>query len=228
MESSNNGDLKISGTGSTSGGLFNNVSISGTGNITGDLDCNNFSISGCGNVTGALKAQNAKISGTANISGDVTCSQKFKISGSSKLGGNLKAEQVQFSGSVKIDGDCNAEEFNGEGCFKIGGMLNSEKIELELAPWKSSAVEIGCGKIKITSTPIHRFVAFIKSTVTGNSFILETGTIEGDDIYLEGTKAAIVRGGNVKIGSGCEIGLVEYSINFEQTGTAIVKESKKI
>jgi hypothetical protein len=37
-----------------------------------------------------------------------------------------------------------------------------------------------------------------------------------------------VRGANIKIGDGCEIGLVEYTGSFEQTGRAIVKENRKI
>lgn len=38
-------------------------------------------------------------------------------------------------------------------------------------------------------------------------------TIEGDDIHLELTRARVVRGNNVSIGSGCDIDLVEYKNN---------------
>ena len=59
-----------------------------------------------------------------------------------------------------------------------------------------------------------------------NGLIAES--IEGDDIYLEETKAKAVRGNNIVIGEGCEIGLVEYKSKFEQTGNAKVKENKNI
>ena len=39
---------------------------------------------------------------------------------------------------------------------------------------------------------------------------LTTELIEGDEIYLENTNAKIVRGNNITIGEGCNIGLIEY------------------
>ncbi|MCL6576409.1 hypothetical protein [Kyrpidia sp.] len=41
-------------------------------------------------------------------------------------------------------------------------------------------------------------------------------TIEGDDIYLENTRARVVRGTRVQIGPGCQIGLLEYSEDFSK------------
>lgn len=52
--------------------------------------------------------------------------------------------------------------------------------------------------------------------------------IEGDDIYLENTKADIVRGNKVKIGPGCQIGVVEYRDDFTHDSKALVKITTKI
>jgi len=236
------GDLKISGTGTSSGGVYNNVSISGSGEISSDIECDKFTISGSGHLGGSLKAKAITISGSAKIDGNAECKERLKISGSSKLGGDVKcgefkvsgdshiskslsADHVYISGSVKISGDCNAEEFTTEGGFNIGGLLNAGVIDLHLHPWGSRAKEIGGERIYVKRSIYGRF---LKAFIFHNKYSLETGTIEGDDIYLEGTKAQVVRGTNIKIGEGCEIDLVEYTGTFEQTSDTVVKENRKI
>ena len=57
---------------------------------------------------------------------------------------------------------------------------------------------------------------------------LTTELIEGDEIYLENTNAKIVRGNNITIGEGCNIGLIEYSGEINISSESIVKEQKKI
>ncbi|MNR67595.1 hypothetical protein D3C85_1916860 [compost metagenome] len=52
--------------------------------------------------------------------------------------------------------------------------------------------------------------------------------IEGDDIYLENTRAKVVRGNQVVIGPGCEIDLVEYKVLLEKKKGANVKGSRKM
>lgn len=52
--------------------------------------------------------------------------------------------------------------------------------------------------------------------------------IKGDDIFLEYTKAKVVRGNNIIIGSNCEIDLIEYKNNFEQLDDAKIIENKKV
>ena len=64
------------------------------------------------------------------------------------------------------------------------------------------------------------------------SLAINTGlcaeTIEGDEIYLEYTKAKVIRGNNVTIGEGCEIELVEYKSLFEKSDKSVVIENKKL
>ena len=54
---------------------------------------------------------------------------------------------------------------------------------------------------------------------------LTADTIEGDTIYLENTRAKVVRGANVTIGTDCSIDLVEYSATM--TGSAGIVASRK-
>ena len=53
---------------------------------------------------------------------------------------------------------------------------------------------------------------------------LETDSIEGDDVYLEATHAAMVRGRRVKIGPGCRVKSVEFSESLQVDSAAVVKD----
>ena len=56
---------------------------------------------------------------------------------------------------------------------------------------------------------------------------LAAKVIEGDDIYLENTTADMVRGNKVKIGPGCQIGVVEYRDDFTHDPKATIKTTTK-
>jgi hypothetical protein len=62
----------------------------------------------------------------------------------------------------------------------------------------------------------------------GRDARLETNLIEGDDIYLEYTEAAVVRGKKVTLGPGCEIGTLEYSESYQAHRDASVGKTNKI
>jgi cytoskeletal protein CcmA (bactofilin family) len=239
-----NGDLKISGSGTVGGGVFNDVKISGSGKITSDIECNDLGVSGSAHIEGAIKAtnihvsgaahihgkvdaQNFKISGAADCDGDANC--KFlKVSGAFKCGGNLVGENIEVSGGIEVSKDINAESFNVNGSFKTNGMLNADNIEVKLHHWKTNVKEIGGSKISIKKSDDF-FTGLLRTVFSfGENTILETETIEGDDIYLEYTSAKVVRGNIVKLGAGCKIDLVEYKTSLEKASDCIVKEEKHL
>lgn len=245
MDENNQNDIQISGSGKSSGGTYRKITISGSGEISGDIKCESLKISGSGHLKGSLSAKGAVISGSAKIDGDTDCEGEFKINGSAKFAGRVKsvflrifgeshfgdsleAETVSLSGSANIAGDCSADSFTVNGAVNIGGLLNADKIELKLHPFGSSIKSIGCGTINVYENPSaflkHLFHAI--SPLTG--FILKTGTIEGDDISLCKTQAETVRGKNVKIGRGCKIDLVEYTGNYEKAADAQIGREMKV
>lgn len=57
---------------------------------------------------------------------------------------------------------------------------------------------------------------------------LNAERIEGEDIRLEYTRAAIVKGSRVHIGKGCSIGRVEYTEAFSADAMAEVGAFYKI
>ncbi|MBU3178002.1 polymer-forming cytoskeletal protein [Clostridium estertheticum] len=241
---SNNNDLKISGSGSSGGGKYNNVFISGSGKINGDLDCVYFKTSGSSKVIGNLKAETIKISGSSKIEGNVEVkdikisgsthvignlkSENVSISGSTHIDGNLYAEEVNISGSVNIGKNCEAECFKANGGFKIEELLNAGQVTIRLGG-NCFVKEIGGEHIDIKVNLIENsiFKKVIDKIFNSRSELI-TNLIEGDDIYLQNTNAKIVRGNNITISTGCNIDLIEYKGEINISDSSIVKDQKKI
>lgn len=244
MEFEGRQDLKISGAGSASGGSYNEVKISGAGEIKGDIDCSEFKVSGASEIKGNVKAKFARISGASdirgnlisdeilvsgasNVGGDVIA-KRVKISGGSNIKGNLHAEDVEISGGIEIKGDCEAENFAARGGFDIGGLLNAGNVDIRVGGL-CRVSEIGCERIEVKVAD-SGFFALKKliSDIFNFRSSLKCTVIEGDDIYLEATTAKIVRGNNVVIASDCEIELVEYKNDLKVQGNGRVKEQRRI
>ncbi|WP_040949569.1 polymer-forming cytoskeletal protein [Gorillibacterium massiliense] len=237
------GNLKINGSGSASGGLFNEVKINGSGKLTGDLECRSFEINGSCKGEGDLKTLSGEVKGSATFSGSMVA-ERFKTSGSvdfkgdgdagalavdghMHFGGSLHAEEIKIRGALTVGGDCQSEMFDSRGTFKIGGLLNAGTIEVNLSG-KCEAREIGGGKINISKKGFAGTIErFIKSLFNQDDELM-VDSIEGDDIYLEFTTARIIRGTNVVIGRGCQIGTVEYKGVFRVEENGVVREHVQV
>ena len=238
-------DLKINGSGKSPGGYYNNITINGSGDIQGNVDCINFKVNGSGTVYGDIKCELAVTSGSSNIKGNAE-SLEYKVNGSSKINGNgfnkstkvngslditgsLKGDEIYIRGSVKIGSDCTVEKFDSKGGFSIEGLLNSNDINIELyGPCR--AKEIGGEKIYVTvgrSFGLKKLLKTILNLFNLNEE-LKSDLIEADEIRLENVKAKVVRGNNVTIGEGCEIELVEYKNELINNSGSKIIESKRI
>jgi len=235
------GDLRISGMGKMNGGKFDDVDISGMGKIFGGIEARNIKISGSGKIEGGAKATRMIVSGNATVQGDLE-SENIESSGNFKTEGNVKTQKLSNSGRVRVDGDLKAqrvdskgmltigggvetEEFYSDGVFKIGGLLNSNTVDVKIQ-WDSYAREIGGEMIKIRRSRHIGFSLFY--TLFSKWFGLQADVIEGTEVYLEYTKAKIVRGNKVKIGPECEIEQVEYTDSIEIAAGSKVKNQLKI
>lgn len=239
MNMNKNRDLIINGFGSSSGGEFELASINGKGKVHGDIDCKHYDCNGFGTVNGNIKAETVKINGKSTINGNVDAdsitidghssmsgevnTEKIRISGSGSIGGSLRGEHIKINGKASIGGDCEAEEFDSEGLFTIGGLLNAENIDI-LLYGDCKAKEIGGQTIRIKQR-IHGFMKIVKSIYP---IRLVTDVIEGDDLYLEGVKAKIIRGNNVTIGKNCEIDLLEYKGAIEVDKSSKVMKTNRL
>ncbi len=226
METQKRRDLIISGFMGGQGGVYKSVTIHGQGKVHGDLDCIDFLCNGRTKIQGGMKAESAEIHGFAHI--DESCdSNKLIIHGNTTVGGNLTGEEIDINGFLDVKGNCAAESFHSKGGFRIHGLLNADTIDIHLHA-RCEAKEIGGGSIRIQKPGLaSRFHKLIQS-IFPSFDVLSTEIIEGDDIHLENTRAKVVRGTNVTIGQGCEIGFVEYKQHFHRDETAKITESRPV
>jgi len=235
MSDTNRPDTRIAGAGTVTGGTYGEVMIAGSGTVSGDMDCTTFKVGGVADVQGALTAQTISVGGSANFTGDVKggevvfsgnadvhgafTAETLKVSGVARFDGSVSAERVEIKGTTKIGGDCQAESFDAQGVFSVGGLLNAGTVSIRLYGG-CDAHDIGGETIDVHLATPWVFLPFLgERNLTADS-------IEGDTIYLENTRAKVVRGANVTIGADCAIDLVEYSGTL--TGSAGVVASRKV
>ncbi|GGE15101.1 hypothetical protein GCM10011571_15800 [Marinithermofilum abyssi] len=237
MKTGSKNNLVIAGSGSTSGGNYNDVKINGEGRVNGDLECVHFRTNGKSEVKGGIQAESVQVHGVSKVAGEVKVqqfkvnghaevqadvkSEEVKVYGYAEIKGRLSSEEVEIKGGVSIKGDCEAERFSVKGGFHIEHMLNAGNIAIDL--YRTSKVkEIGGEKITIRK-PSHSLLDKVKM-IFNLSGELSAESIEGDDIYLEHTRAKVVRGNHIHIGPGCEIDRVEYKGSFKSDKEAKVRD----
>lgn len=232
-------DLKIAGDGTVGGGHFGDVIINGAGKVTGDVTCTNFKINGAGSAEGNVSATNVLVNGTGsfsgkvetkemNINGDATIQQGLGV-GSMKLKGRLTvggvaAHDIDVRGEIRSGANIEADSLTGEGAFRAEGLVNVGSIDFKLHG-NSSATEIGGERVSIVLG--RNFVGASLLSLFGEKR-LTADSIEADEVVLENTTAKVVRGGNVSIGSGCVVDLVEYSGTLNQMPDARVGEVRQV
>jgi len=233
-----NGNLIINGSGSYPGGRYDKISIRGEGTIMTDVECSAFNVYGTSEAAENVKTGSVKVFGEAEVKRNMKAEdtlvmgtmlvggnahmKKIKILGLLEVGEGLTGDEANIKGSIAVNGDVEYETFDSSGGFEIKGLLTADTIKVGLRFGQSSAEEIGGGKITVkkrsnTLLPFGKEIGSLSAKV-----------IEGDDIYLENTKADIVRGNKVKIGPGCQIGVVEYRDGFKHDSKAKVKMTTKI
>lgn len=220
-------DLKIMGSSRAGGGVYDKVSIMGDGSVHGDVDCRQFSCAGTAHIEGSVRAGEMKIRGTSQVSGSVNVNKlliqgqgeihgnlragEANIGGVANIGGNLQGERLSLKGSATVQGDCEFESITANGSLQVEGLLNAGSLDLRLQ-WPCQAREIGGDKIKIRrGRGFGNLLGFLPGLFhTTLDAYMSADLIEGDHIELEHTTARIVRGNDVVIGPGCNIGQVEY------------------
>jgi len=238
----NAGNLRIAEDVST--GSFKSA---GSSTVDGDLRATHFSCSGSQRVGNDLIAGNVRLSGSCNVSNDVEADE-FVSKGRFRIGGLLSADDIRIQLGHGRGGQCVVSEIGGErievrskGPFwdydqeklerKLGKV--GHKLEKGLTKMRGKfGIEIDLGDIDKMVDDIVKVGEKIKVNIESNFeddylAMLEVETIEGDDIYLEYTKASVVRGKKIAIGPGCEIDHVEYSDSLEIDEDAhVVKQDK--
>ena len=131
--------MKISGSGSIEGKIDDEIIVSGSGHLKGDLECNGLrasgSLRGAGSVlshaNGSLQGDNdAKFSGTATIGREVAIQGYLTSSGSFHAGGNVTGNLgIKSSGTAIVSGHLISEKLiDLRGSGKIRGNVKGEDI----------------------------------------------------------------------------------------------------
>ena len=218
-------DVKIAGSGTISPGEYNNVKVSGSGQILGNIKANVVKTSGSADFKGDIITKEIKCAGSVVCDGNVTSTETLKVSGSGmvkqdlkgkeiilnggcSIRGNVTFEKMIIRGGCKIDGECEGEDFYSIGNIYIENLLAADKITV-LPEGESYIKEIGGEEITVKAEYRKKFM-FFKFSINSDGF-LTCDIIEGDKISLENTKCKIIRGHDITIGKGCEIEKVEYT-----------------
>lgn len=196
----------VEGIGSMNGGEFSNLGIEGVGTNQGDIKADKIDIEGVFKSTGSIDAEYMDCEGVADITGQMHI-RKIVIEGvvNIKTEDKVEAEDIYCKGCLNSKGDIYAEIFRAEGCVDVRDLFGTE-ITIESK-----------GKV------IAGIKSALKTIFSGkNSHHSNARTIEGGRIFLNGTKASLVRGNEVTIGPDCTIDVVDCS------GTLKVHESSTI
>lgn len=215
-------DLRLIGDGLTNGGAFGKVRLTGDTEFNGSVDCRSFKCTGNVAVDGSLKADDLKMTGNMKVAGGLNVKQ-MNLTGELQVKENVAGEEIHIYGECKVDGGIQVERFLVKGAVRTEGMLNAERVELRMLG-KSKIGEIAGSHIEIEPHKPGKWVPWLMRSGTPE---LEAGVIEGDVIRLNNVTADVVRGGEVFIGPGCRIRLVEYSKDYRQDDRSEVAESVK-
>lgn len=220
-------DVKIAGKGGVSAGTYAKIKIKGNGKLGGLVQCENLSASGSIRGEELVCEQKMKISGKAAFSQNVQakdacvkgvlcvdgeiCAEKLEVSGAIRCGG-AQAEQVKVCGAIRCKGGIAGKEID----IRFDGKTNAEYIKGEVIKISASkGVKIGKALLCVRAWKDK-----------ANAKIKEY--IDGDEIKVNDVTCPRVTGKRVCIGTGCHIGVVQYSDKVEISPRAKVGKVEKV
>lgn len=245
-------DLSISGSSKMPGGTYKKVTISGAGQIAGDLRCQTLRCSGAAHLSGRVDcAGEVHVSGAVDIAQDLVCGQlhssgsfvcggtcvcsTLHSSGSTKIKGKLTGEQVSASGTLSAE-QLHCQKFSASGALKVSGDVEAESVRT------TGAVTIG-GLLNAEEVNIYPSRHVHINAIGGGHIVFSDNctftlfrrqsravvdTIEADVIELEYVEARMVRGRYVRLGEGCKIGTVEYTGSLDNEGGSLIEHITKV
>ncbi|MHA6482278.1 hypothetical protein ACX1C1_10310 [Paenibacillus sp. strain BS8-2] len=200
-------DLRLLGTSESAGGHFAKLRITGEAKFGGHVSCRQLSLTGSASVHGNLEAAKMKLTGELNISGQLRYGNCSGV-GDVVVDGDVRGEKVALSGRLCSGGFIEVEKLDIRGVLESEQGVNAGQARLRMYG-PSRVKEIVGGSIIVRKSRGGKFKEVLKhsrTTITA----LEASLIEGDEVYVEWTRADIIRGAKVKIGPGCVVGRVDY------------------
>lgn len=130
MEQRRYGNAVISGSGVISGGRYEEVRISGSGKVDGDIEVSSVHVSGSAQITGSVAASgDIHVSGSASMGGNVAA-HRVKVSGSCRFAGNVEADECRISGSADVRGHLHGRSIHSSGSLACRSAVRAEEIRI--------------------------------------------------------------------------------------------------
>ncbi|CEO26224.1 hypothetical protein [Paraclostridium sordellii] len=218
--------ISLDGVGSSGGGKFEDMNISGVYSLKGDIICNKFYVSGVLKDSKNIQCEEFRVSGVLKSSESLQAND-INVSGVATIGKNIKSQKISGEGCIKVKEDIESEKVDLQGNIICHGLINCEDFYL-FTEGESKIGEIGATNIEICAKEksINLLKIFIPKRIKNNHAYIKV--IEGDNIKLSNCDVGIVRGKNIVIGENCKIDKVEYSESIDINELSKVDNINKI
>ena len=218
--------VSLDGVGSSGGGKFEDINISGVYSLKGDIICNKLDVSGVLKNSKNIQCEEFKVSGVLKSSESLQA-QSINVSGVATIGKNIKSQKIFGEGYIKVKEEIESEKIDLQGNIICEWLINCEDFYL-FTEGESKIGEIGATNIEICGGEKSRniFNIFIPKRIKNNHAYIKV--IEGDNIKLSNCDVDIVRGKNIVIGENCKINKVEYSESIDINELSKVDDINKI
>jgi|GEM_PF-657568 len=195
--------------------IADHISILGSCSFDSDVKADEMSVKGKVGIKGSLRCDEVSDSGDFRIGGDVAVDSLY-ISGNFHAGRDIRADNIELNGYMEIGGNVNTDSFESTGSFNINGCIRADRVNIEL----NNACRVKGGIVA------HRIV--VTRAKDDQNICLEAPSLQADYAELENTRLNILKGHNIKIGSGCDIDRVEYTGELIVMEGANVKQQQKM
>lgn len=197
---------RINGSGSIGAGTYKDISISGSGSISGDIECEKLDVSGICKSAGTIHANEIYINGSFKAE-DAIKSKTIEVNGSLKVEGDIKTDTFNVNGSVKTsDYNVYAEYLEINGSLSNEKELNADKI---IVNGKIKVNEIVGTNIEILkyglSLDVGNFFRFSSKSKLAN----KAESITCETIYAKFLKCNKICAENITLKSDCTVEFIE-------------------
>ncbi len=236
--------IRVSGSSHLSDVFADELHVSGSVHVDGNVDSSVIRISGSGHFEGDVKSgESMEVSGVANVNGDI--SAKSVASSGSLVGKSIVCMNLESSGSLKVteglvsdtvdssgslaSRSITGKEIRSSGSIRAGlvegseiyisGMVKSDhvkcrRIEIEVVGGKSEI-----GTLETDVSDIRR------GGWRSRSDVITIDEVKCTRGYFEGLRSKSVVGEDLVFSEGCKIEYAEGKTIKEEKG-AMVKEKK--
>ncbi|MFZ3591080.1 polymer-forming cytoskeletal protein [Bacillus sp. DJP31] len=204
-EATVNQNVKINGSGTAGGGIYDEVKINGSGKITGDIECRVLKIDGSGKVQGDVKSESVKFNGSGSFEGNVYVT-KMKINGSTSVLKNAIVDDLEINGSSSFKQDLQVGNCEINGISKVYGKVTGGEIKVN-----------GMLKVK-ESCEVERFISYGAVEIEG---LLSADHIELNLDYHSSAKE--IGGERISVRQYSSHKMIKHIINFFRQRTDLLE-----